>query len=209
MNVLALTLGPLATNCYLVSQPGLSQAILVDAAGDAGEILSEARARGLQIRLMVLTHGHIDHVEAAAQVKRDTGAQLAIHELDAPMLRDPLLSGAALFGFSQGSVSPDRLLKEGEVISLDGTDLSLAVLHTPGHSPGSVCLLGEQSIICGDLLFAGGIGRTDLTGGDEEAMIASLRRLIALDPDLRVYPGHGPETTLAEERRVNPWLAGL
>ena len=206
MNVCPLTLGPLATNCYLVSQAGCAQALLIDAAGDPDDIVAEARSRKLEIALIVLTHGHVDHTEAAAGVKRRTAARLAIHELDAPMLSDALLSGAASFGFAQAGVAADRMLKEGDTISLEGTDLSLTVLHTPGHTPGSICLLGEQALFSGDCLFAGGIGRTDLPGGDDGAMMASLRRLAALEPGLAVYPGHGPTTTMSEERESNPWL---
>jgi glyoxylase-like metal-dependent hydrolase (beta-lactamase superfamily II) len=208
MNVFSLTLGPLATNCYLVSQPGSSQALLIDAAGDPDEIVAAARSHRLEIRLLVLTHGHIDHIEAATEIRRAAGAQLAIHELDAPMLTDSFLSGASVFGFPQKGVPADRLLKGDDVVSLDGTDISLTVLHTPGHTPGSICLIGAQSVFSGDCLFAGGIGRTDLPGGDDHAMIASLRRLIALDPGLAVYPGHGPATTIGAEREGYPWLGG-
>jgi hydroxyacylglutathione hydrolase len=208
MNVLPLALGPLATNCYLVSQPGSSQALLIDAAGDPDEIVAAAHSHGLKIRLLVLTHGHIDHIEAAAGVRRAAGAQLAIHELDVPMLTDSFLSGASVFGFPQEGVPADRVLKEGEVVSLDGTDVSLTVLHTPGHTPGSICLIGDGCVFSGDCLFAGGIGRTDLAGGDDRAMMESLRRLTALDPGLGVYPGHGPATTICAERQGNPWLEG-
>ncbi len=206
MKIVTLTLGALATNCYLVFSPDRSPALIVDAAGDPEDILSAARARGLEIRLVVLTHGHIDHIEAAGELKRRTGAQLAIHEADAPMLERPELSGAALFGFPQTPTSADRLLKEGDDLSLEDSDISLRVLHTPGHSPGSISLLAEGALFSGDCLFAGGIGRTDLPGGDEEAMTASLRRLVSLDGDLPVYPGHGPATTLSAERATNPWL---
>lgn len=208
MKVLPLTLGPLATNCYLVWQEGRAPALLVDAAGEPEEVLEAAGSQGIAVRLIVLTHGHIDHMEAAARLKQLTGAGLAIHELDAPMLGDAMLSGAALFGFAQQGSAADRLLHEGDVVSLEGTDISLQVLHTPGHTPGSVCFLGNGVLFSGDCLFAGGIGRVDLPGGDERAMMRSLARLAALDGDLTVYPGHGPATTIGEERRDNPWLGG-
>jgi len=208
MTVLPLALGLLATNCYLVWQEGDARALLVDAAGRPEEILEAASRQGVELRLIVLTHGHIDHIECAAGLKRLTGAALAIHELDAPMLGDAAQSGAALFGFGQEEIRADRLLREGEVVILEGTDISLAVLHTPGHTPGSVCLLGNGVLFSGDCLFAGGIGRVDLPGGDERAMMRSLARVAALDGNLAVYPGHGPATTIGKERRGNPWLRG-
>lgn len=208
MNVLALTQGALGTSCYLVWSETSRQAVLVDCAGDASALLAEAEARGLAICLVLLTHGHIDHIDAVGDLLRGASTRVAIHALDAALLGDPMLSGAALFGFSQQAITPDLLLHEGESLSPDGTDLSLRVLHTPGHTPGSVCLLGDDALFSGDTLFAGGIGRTDLPGGDEVRMRESLSRLVDLPGDLVVYPGHGPATTLAEERRHNPWLRG-
>ncbi len=209
MNVATLTLGPLATNCYLAWEEGGAAAILIDCAGSSRDILRAAEQRGLEIKLIVNTHGHSDHIDALAGVKSDGGAELVIHELDAPMLADPMLSGAAMWGFSQESLAPDRLLTEGDVIELDGGGPKLSVLHTPGHSPGSICLLGDGVLFSGDCLFAGGMGRVDLPGGDEAAMMASLKRLAALDRTLAVYPGHGPATTIGDELASNPWLANL
>jgi hydroxyacylglutathione hydrolase len=209
MNVVTLTLGPLATNCYLVWEEGRGSALLIDCAGDAEDILQAAEERELEIGLIVNTHGHSDHMEALAGVKERTGVEAAIHELDAPMLSSPLLSGAAMFGFPHEGASADRLLAEGDVVRPPGSGVELTVLHTPGHTPGSICLLGEEVLFSGDCLFAGGIGRVDLPGGDERAMMESLTRLVELDPELKVYPGHGPATTIGEERESNPWLGDL
>ena len=213
MNVETLTLGPLGTNCYLVwaegGDPTVRKALLVDCAGGADEILEAAGRHSLSIESIVGTHGHTDHIECLAELKEATGARIAIHELDAPMLADPMLSGAALFGFSQRGVQPDVLLHEADHVTIPGSEVSLSVLHTPGHSPGSISLLGEGVLFSGDCLFAGGIGRVDLAGGDEREMMASLVRLSALDPKLVVYPGHGPATTIGAEAAGNPWLADL
>jgi len=209
MQVLTLTLGPLATNCYLVWEEGRPDALLVDCAGTPDEIMQAAQRRGLSIRLIVNTHGHADHVEALAGLQRAVAAEVAIHELDAPMLADPALSGAAIFGYQLDRVAADRLLHEEDPVLLEGTEVRLTVLHTPGHTPGSICLLGAGVLFSGDSLFAAGIGRVDLPGGDERAMMASLARLAKLDPRLVVYPGHGPATTIGQERRDNPWLAGV
>jgi len=208
MKVLTLTLGPLATNCYLVSQQGHSSAMLIDAPGDPQEVVRLARDRELKVCLIVTTHGHADHIEAAAALKRLTGADLAIHELDASMLADQRLSGATMFDVYHDGASADRLLREGDSVGLNGTAISLSVMHTPGHTPGSICLLGQSVLFSGDCLFAGGIGRVDLPGGDERAMMESLARLAALDLNLTVYPGHGPATTIGAERESNPWLQG-
>ena len=133
---------------------------------------------------------------------------MAIHAHDAAMLSDPMLSGAALFGYSQTETTPDRLLTDGETISLPDPALPFTVLHTPGHTPGSICLYGQGVLFSGDTLFAGSIGRMDLPGGDEDQMQASLHRLMELPDGTAVYPGHGPATTIGEEKRNNPWLEG-
>jgi glyoxylase-like metal-dependent hydrolase (beta-lactamase superfamily II) len=214
MRVETLTLGALTTNCYLVSAqdgavPSPCKALVIDAAGAAQEIIHAAQRNGLEIGLIVATHGHTDHIECIADLKRETGAPLAIHELDAPMLSDAMLSGAAMFGFPHEDISADRLLREGDSVAIPGTEVALSVLHTPGHSPGSISLLGNGVLLAGDCLFAGGIGRIDLPGGDERAMMQSLARLAALEPDTVVYPGHGPATTIKAELAGNPWLADL
>jgi glyoxylase-like metal-dependent hydrolase (beta-lactamase superfamily II) len=204
MKVETVTLGSFATNCYLVWSDASASALLVDCAGEAEPIIQRAQRLDLAISLIVTTHGHIDHVEALADLKRITGAPIAVHELDAPMLSDTMASGAAMFG-----LSPDKLLREGETVELSESGLSFEVLHTPGHTPGSICLLGQGTLFAGDCLFAGGIGRVDLPGGDERAILRSLERLAGLDPSLLVYPGHGPATTIGAEVANNPWLTEL
>jgi len=208
MKVQTLTLGPLATNCYLVWEEGGGSALMVDCAGDPEEIQEAAGRRGLRIELIVCTHGHADHIDAVAGVKAATGAGVAIHELDAGLLSDPMGNGAAMFGLRYEATGADRVLHEGDKVGLEGTGVRLEVLHTPGHTAGSICLLGKEALFSGDCLFAQGIGRVDLPGGDERAMMESLRRLVGLDPGLAVYPGHGPATTIREEREQNPWLEG-
>ena len=208
MNLLTLTLGPLGTNCYLVWGEEGGEALLVDCAGEPETILAEMEARGLRLRLIVATHGHIDHIGALADVARRTAAQVAVHELDAGQLTEPMLSGAALFGLPQEPVAPDLVLREGDMVGLESAGISFRVLHTPGHTPGSICLLGDGILLAGDTLFAGGIGRTDLPGGDEGQMMESLSRLMDLPDTLVVYPGHGPTTTIGEERQHNPWVKG-
>jgi hydroxyacylglutathione hydrolase len=209
MKVAALTLGPIATNCYLVWQQGLSQALLVDCAGDPAEIERAAKARELEIRLIVITHAHADHFDALAELKKRTGAEVAVHELETPLLADPARNLTAMLGYPNHPLAAERLLHEADVIRPAGSEIALTVLHTPGHTPGSICLLGKEVLFSGDCLFAGGIGRLDFPGADERAMMASLARLMKLDPGLTVYPGHGPATTIGEERESNPWVRGL
>jgi glyoxylase-like metal-dependent hydrolase (beta-lactamase superfamily II) len=207
MRLRVLPIGPLQTNCYLVWQEGASRAFVIDPGGEIEPVIAALAQEGLQAALIVCTHGHGDHILGAAALRRRTGAPIAISPADAPMLTDPEVSGAALFGLDQEACSPDRLVHEGERLELDG--LILTVLETPGHTPGGISLLAETAIFVGDCLFAGGIGRTDLSGSSDKQMVASLRRLVALPGKLTVYPGHGPATTIAAELDSNPWLQAL
>ena len=197
--------GLFQTNCYLVGCPQTRQALVLDPGGEAPPILERAKALGLTISLIVNTHGHYDHIVGNAELVRATAAPLAVHELDAPLLSAPQYDFSILLGLHREPSQPTRLLRHGD--SVDVGTLSFQVLHTPGHTPGCVCLLGHGILFSGDTLFHLGVGRTDLPGGDMDTLIRSLAEVVLpLDEGLTVYPGHGPQTTIGYEKRYNPFL---
>ena len=205
MIIKRLVTGFFGTNCYIVGAESSRAGMLIDPGDDAKQILKSVKDLKLDIKFIILTHGHFDHIGALEKVKEGTGAQLAIHEGDAFFLeKRPLVTA---FGFSYPDAPhPDRLLQDGDKIDVD--TLHFQVLHTPGHSPGSICLLGEGVVFSGDTLFNFGIGRTDFTGGDYDQLMDSIHTKLMVLPDgTVVYPGHGPETTIGVERRGNPFLS--
>ena len=202
-----LVVGPFASNCYLVGTESNKEGMIIDPGDEVEVILRNVEDLGLEIRSIVLTHGHIDHIGALKEVKEATGAEVAIHTDEAESLQGQPLS--TLLGLSYPTpLPPDRLLQDGD--SIDIGDLHFLVLHTPGHSPGGICLLeqGHKAVFSGDTLFNYGIGRTDLPGGNHSQLMNSIHtKLMVLPDDTTVYPGHGPETTIGTERRENPFLA--
>lgn len=202
MRVRRLTLGPLDTNCWLVDDGAGGPVLVVDPAEEAAVILAELG--GALAAAVVLTHGHFDHIGAAREVCASTGAPLLVHVDDAVGLTSASGSGGSLFGFDVTAPPADRTLADGDTVAAGG--VTLTVIHTPGHTPGSICLSGPGHLLSGDTLFAGSIGRTDFPGGDMAAMRRSIARLASLPDDTRVHPGHGPETTIGRERRVNPFF---
>ena len=206
MIVRKVIVGPFASNCYIVGSESNKEGVIIDPGDDAEEILKNIKDSGLDIKLIVLTHGHIDHTGAVKEVKKATGAEVAIHTDDAKSLQEQLLG--RLFGLSYPPPPPpDWLLKDGD--SIDIGDLHFLVVHTPGHSPGGICLLGEGVVFSGDTLFNYGIGRYDLPGGSGSQLMNSIHtKLMILPNDTIVYPGHGPDTTIGTERRSNPFLGG-
>jgi len=203
--ILRFTYGPFAENTYVVIGRSGREAMIVDPGVDAEPVLEEVAARGLVVTLLLNTHGHLDHVAGNAAFKRATGAPLAIHPDDLPMLR-LLPAQGALYGLDiEASPEPDLLLAEGEPLIFDGD--AFDVLHTPGHTPGGICLRLRDQMIVGDILFQGSVGRTDLPGGDWDTLVRSIRgKLFALPDAVRCYPGHEGETTIGRERRDNPFV---
>ena len=207
MLIRRLMVGSLGTNCYIVGCETTKQAAIVDPGGSSDAILREVEQQDLTVTLIINTHAHIDHISANAEIQEATGAPLAIHELDGPSLSDPMRSLSLFMGVHKPSPPPDRLLREGDRIQVGA--VYLAVLHTPGHTPGSISLWceAEQVVFTGDALFNMGIGRTDFPGGSYETLIQSIReKLFALPGDTTVYSGHGPDTTIEQEKTSNPWL---
>ncbi len=198
--------GPFVSNCYIIGSEETKQGLVVDPGGDSKLILQEIKNLGLDIKLIVLTHAHIDHAGALKEVKETTGAGVAIHVDDAKSLRMMGHSlSAPLRLFYPAPPSADRLLEDGD--SIDIGDLHFKVIHTPGHTPGGICLLGEGVLFTGDTLFNQSIGRSDLPGGSHSKLMKAIQsKLMALPDNIIVYPGHGPETTIGDERRHNPFL---
>ncbi len=200
-----IVVGPLAVNCCIISCPQTHQAAVVDPGDDAEKILRFLSSRTLKVSCILLTHGHFDHIGAAAELQRKTGAAIYAHREELPLI-EAAADQAALFGLSAPApFRVDVTVEEGDRISLG--ELEAAVLHTPGHSPGSVSYVMEKQVFVGDVLFSRSIGRTDLFGGDYELLLRSIReKLLVLPDETEVYSGHGPLTTIGREKKYNPFL---
>ena len=205
MIIKEMAVGPMMANCFIVGCDETKDAVVIDPGDDTDRILLALADLTLKVRYIINTHGHFDHVGGNRKMKAATGADILIHSLDAHML-GALSSTAAAWGLStDDSPPPDRTVEDGDRIDF-GT-LTLTVIHTPGHSPGGIALYTEGNVFVGDTLFAGSIGRTDFPGGDFGTLISSIRnKLFVLGDDVRVFTGHGPETTIGRERQFNPFL---
>ncbi len=194
--------GPLQTNCYFVREKHSRKGMLIDPGAHDPGIAGYIKDNGIDAVFILNTHGHADHVLGDAAF----GFPVMIHELDEPCLRDPL-KGLPLStnGEAAPAVRAERLLTGGDTVALG--DIELEIIHTPGHTPGSISIRYDNVLFSGDTLFFEGVGRTDLPGGDHRALITSIReKLLTLPDEVIVFPGHGPETTIGHERMNNPFL---
>lgn len=207
--MISLAVGPLDVNCYILWDSSAKEAFVIDPGGDGDEIKKAVDKRGLKAVYIVNTHGHFDHVGADGELKKAFGAHLAIHSKDAPLMKEAHEHGAFFGVTTPESPEPDMLLEDGEI--LKAGSIGLKVIHTPGHTKGGICLYSKDDglLFTGDTLFAGSIGRTDFEGGSfEEIMRSITAKLLPLGDTVRVLPGHGPESTIGEEKRTNPFITG-
>ena len=202
--VKTMVLPPIGTNCYILIDRATRKAAVIDPCAAGQRILDTLKQNNATVELIINTHGHWDHTGANRFLHDETRAPILIHEADAAMLSSAELSAAATFGAGIELSAPDRLLHDKDVIELG--ELKLEVLHTPGHTPGGICLFTEDLCFSGDTLFRLSMGRTDLEGGDVTQMEYSLNKLMRYPDETTVLPGHGPSTTIGYERKFNPYI---
>lgn len=205
MKIIQMEVGGLGTNCYIVYCEETRKAFVIDPGDDAQKIIAALNDKKLEVVAIINTHGHFDHVMANSKIKQLTQAPIWIHSKDAAMLSSGSLNLSSYMGNGLKCGEADRELKDGDVLTAG--QFSLKVLHTPGHTAGGISLLAGQDVFVGDTLFAESIGRTDFPGGSYSQLIESIQtKLMSLDDSVKVYPGHGPATTIGWERRRNPFI---
>lgn len=206
MDIKSFPVGALWTNCYVVYNDS-RDAIIVDPGGSMGEVREFLTANDLKLRWILITHGHSDHILGLGEVRALASDGIAIHSEDSACLTDANKNLSSLLGYPTTFDSAERVVKDGD--EFDVGSMKIRVLFTPGHTSGGCCFYvtegAEELLLSGDTLFARTIGRTDLPGGDEGVLIRSLEKLSILPDSLCVYPGHGPDTTIGDERRLNPY----
>jgi hydroxyacylglutathione hydrolase len=201
----SVVVGPLQVNCFIVADEVSRKALVVDPGDEPERIMDVVKEFDLAVEYIVCTHGHFDHIGAVIDIKNETGAKVALHKDDLE-LYGASKEIAAFWGFAaEDQPQPDVFVKDGDI--LVAGSLQPEVLHTPGHSPGGICLFFGEIVITGDTLFAGSVGRTDLQGGDISLLKQSFRRLMTLPDHTKVLPGHGPSSTISHERRGNMFSA--
>lgn len=198
--------GAMESNCYIIGCEETKKGVVVDPGAEAKKIVSRIEKHGLDITYIILTHGHADHIGALTAVQQATGAEVCIHAEDADMLKDAHKNLSIYVGESLEFKQADRLLQDGDKIQFG--NITLEVIHTPGHTRGCICLKCPEGIlITGDTLFAGSVGRSDFPGGSHTQLISSIKNKLLVYPvETRVYPGHGPGSTISSEKKYNPFL---
>ncbi len=208
IEVIALPVGPIQANCYLIRNSDTNEGLIVDPGDEGRRIVKEIDSRGITAQAIWLTHAHFDHVCGCEQVKSSLNLSVSIHQKESKWLEDGTLNGATLFGLPFTPSRADHLWNGEEKLHALGYEWEIK--HAPGHSPGSCCLLcsSEKIVIGGDVLFKGSVGRTDLPGGSWDILAGTLRKLVTdwTEDDWRVYPGHGAPTTIGEEKKSNPFV---
>jgi hydroxyacylglutathione hydrolase len=201
MVIKKLIVGPLENNCFMIADEKSSECLVTDPGDEPDRIIDLIKESKFQVRYILCTHAHFDHVGALPEVKEETKAKIALHSDDLFIYRNAP-EYAKAWGFEIDPLpEPDLLVSEGDILELG--DLKFEVFHTPGHSPGGICIYGEGILITGDTIFAGSVGRTDLKGGDREKLKESFKRLMSLPDETRILPGHGPESTIGHEKTGN------
>lgn len=205
MIIKCIPVGSMGANCYIIGCEETKEAAVIDPGGDVKVIVAQLKQMGLNLKYIINTHGHIDHIAGNDELREATGAKLMIHELDAPMLVQARGNLSGMVGRSMEFKPADTLLTDGDVIQV-GT-VKLDVLHTPGHTRGGICLSSEGAVFTGDTLFNESIGRTDFPGGSYTDIINSIKsRLMPMPDETAVYPGHMGDSTIGYERKYNPFL---
>ncbi len=197
--------GILGSNTYLLWDPDSGEAAVIDAGNRIAPLADLVREQKLTMKYIILTHAHFDHIYYLPEYRKAFGAaKIVIHENDNDLLENPRLNASTLFGSARAFQKADMTVKDGDVLKLG--EESLCILSTPGHTPGSICILAGKSLFSGDTLFYSGFGRTDLGAGSVKELSASIERLYALEEEIEVFPGHGTKTTIGREKSCNPFL---
>jgi glyoxylase-like metal-dependent hydrolase (beta-lactamase superfamily II) len=191
-------------NCYILYNPDKRAGLIIDPGAEGSHLIKFIKQEKISINYIVNTHGHPDHIGANRKIKEHTNAPILIHQYDAPMLAKSGSVLSFIFPLESSSPAADTFIKEGDLIECAG--MKLKVLHTPGHTPGGISLLTDDSIFTGDTLFSGSIGRSDLPGGSPQVLLNSIKKILSLGENLIVYPGHGPSTTVSQELHSNPFI---